>query len=214
MKIPNDLDTLKLELQNNLAIATATGWTLAALVFAWTRVGKGGRRTGGVPGQLTIRQFSEMKIRGLRDRATIMKYRQVWEAAIEAGIATTVTIGEDFDIPEDVDFFEFSTALIAGQAAPEPQEEPEPSEESEPESSEESEEPSSAESVDNETTMVVQPLATALAAVQNARKWLADHQVQDSDTVLREVKELENTISTLREFLTEGGSVVQLRMVD
>jgi hypothetical protein len=61
------------------SLLTAKGWERAAIVQAFTKPGTGGPRTAPDSVQLSIRQFAELGINGLRKQDTIRAYRQAWE---------------------------------------------------------------------------------------------------------------------------------------
>jgi hypothetical protein len=75
------------------------GWATAATVYAWTEPSKGGPRTGGKSTQLSLREFSELGLRGLADNHTVGAYRSRWEDAIEQGWARPVARGDVVTLP-------------------------------------------------------------------------------------------------------------------
>lgn len=95
-RIPDTLDDA-IEAGNALGGLTySSKWAAAALVFAWTEPGTGGRRTGTLSGQLSIHEFSELGIRGLTHRETVARYRAAWaeygDAATGGDTVTLPTI--------------------------------------------------------------------------------------------------------------------------
>jgi hypothetical protein len=110
MRIPASIQDLKNEAASQAALFSETGWGLAANVWAFTREGKPGPKTSSDQKSTDLRQtvtgFAALKIRGLASKTTVIRYRAVWKAAIEAGIATDVFPGDVIDLP-DVDFTDF-----------------------------------------------------------------------------------------------------------
>lgn len=77
-------------------------WRTAAMVYAWTRPGKGGPRTGPFSGQFSLREFAELGIRGLSKHDTVAKYREAMARAILEGLCTIPKIGESIARPSVV----------------------------------------------------------------------------------------------------------------
>jgi hypothetical protein len=78
----------------------AGGWATAAVVYAWTEPGRGGPRTDPKVGQLSLRQFAELGIRGLSKLDTVSQYRSAWERAVQRGWARPAARGEVAALPE------------------------------------------------------------------------------------------------------------------
>ncbi|RTL65868.1 MAG: hypothetical protein EKK42_20190 [Pseudonocardiaceae bacterium] len=107
VKVPDTVDLLRSELSDLAGLASATGWKLAALVWAWCSPQQGSRtdlrhncRT------LSVEGLSDLGIRGLKSHVTVRRYRSAWQQAIDAGLAASVKPGEETELPS-VDFGEF-----------------------------------------------------------------------------------------------------------
>lgn len=85
------------------SLLTAKEWERAAIVWAFTTdENKGGRGvTGNVStsGQVSLSEFARLKIKGLRSREVIIRYRKAWAKAIEDGLAADVEPGRSADLP-------------------------------------------------------------------------------------------------------------------
>ena len=84
-------------------LLTAKQWERAAIVYAFTEPGTGGPRTGGNTPQLSIREFADLGITGLRDKGQVREYRKAWEsAAAEVGNEDMLRIepGDAVDMPD------------------------------------------------------------------------------------------------------------------
>jgi len=77
---------------------------LAAAVWAWTYEGKAGRPSKSVEkstdSRYTITAFAGLGIRGLRSKDSVIKYRRIWQSAIDAGEATEVKPGDTITEPK------------------------------------------------------------------------------------------------------------------
>lgn len=107
VKIADNADALKSDAEQAARLHSATGWELAAYVFAWTY--EGGNQHD-VPdekssGKMTLKEFASLDIRGLKSRDAVRKYRRAWQAAIDKGFASAVEPGDEIELP-DIDFNE------------------------------------------------------------------------------------------------------------
>jgi hypothetical protein len=112
------------------ALADATGWKLAALIYARVRV----QQHRGRPSSsekinldlLTPAQFADLGIRGLRGAATVRAYWRAWNVAIIQGLAVPVGLGDEVSLPT-ADFTDFYFPLAAGdESHSQPDREPVP----------------------------------------------------------------------------------------
>lgn len=99
IQIPASLDDAKTALNGIGALLTAKQWERAAIVFAFTQPQAGGARTVGDQGQLSLRQFAELGIAGLRSPDRVSAYRSVWQTAVDQGQATAAIPGKKVDLP-------------------------------------------------------------------------------------------------------------------
>lgn len=82
-------------------LLTAKQWERAAIVYAFTHPGVGGRnarRNLPVSGQVSIASFADLGIVGLRKRDQVALYRRAWEQAMQDG-APDVKPGDDIELP-------------------------------------------------------------------------------------------------------------------
>lgn len=101
IKIPASVEAAESRLAALDGIATATGWERAAIVYAFTYEGRGGRGTGGnltETGQVSISTFAGYKIKGLARRETVASYRDCWKQAMEDG-AEDIQPGDTVVLP-------------------------------------------------------------------------------------------------------------------
>ena len=107
--IPETVDQAIIILNNVGAIMMAGQWGTAAIVYALTREGGQGEYQQNVKSDiLTIPEFANRGIRGLRSHNTVREYRRHWEYAVKYWGATVPHPGElvalplqDFDdVPE------------------------------------------------------------------------------------------------------------------
>lgn len=102
MKLPADIEEARAKLGQLDGIATKTGWSRAAIVYAFVKPDKGGRPSGNrpkTPSVFSARAFAALRIVGLCDHETVMHYRDAWQSAIDAGMAVPTTPGADVVIP-------------------------------------------------------------------------------------------------------------------
>lgn len=105
--VPEDSDKLRERADKAAGLHSATGWELAAYVFAWTEdTGRGGAPRTSV-NFFTLGGFAELGIRGLTSRPSVTKYRRAWQAAIDAGLAVAVSPGDEAELP-DAAFSDFT----------------------------------------------------------------------------------------------------------
>jgi hypothetical protein len=126
----DDADELCMELGD---IASATEFKRAALVYARVRVSSHGgdrskSKSGLAPddGKVTTSVYARKGIHGLRSKTTIIRYWNVWEKLVSEGMVEPVSLGDEVDIPEDV---EWNSYYLPAADADEPVvDEPEPQE--------------------------------------------------------------------------------------
>lgn len=128
--LPDRLPQTVEELRSLADLHLATGWALAATVWAWTYEGTNQHAAPGkkFPGTFSISEFAELGIRGLSSRPAVRKYRAAWQAAIDHGIACSVAVGDAVELPE-VDFRGFLEGQRAAAEPPGPGSRPEPDDE-------------------------------------------------------------------------------------
>ena len=78
------------------ALATATEWKRAAIVHARTTP-KGKHSTSG---KLSAAKFAELGIVGLASPSTVIAYRDVWQSAVDAGLARPAELGAEVGLPD------------------------------------------------------------------------------------------------------------------
>jgi len=103
-------------------VANATGWKLAALIYARVRVQEqnGRPRTEKVNlDLLSPEQFAALGIRGLTSKTTVRAYWRAWNSAIIRGIAQPVSLGDTVTLP-DRDFGDFYALAAASAGRHEP----------------------------------------------------------------------------------------------
>jgi len=103
-------------------VAHATGWKLAALVYARVRVQEqhGRPRTETVNlDLLSPEQFAALEIRGLTSKNTVRAYWRAWHSAIVRGVAQPVRLGDTVTLP-DRDFWDFYALAAASAGRHEP----------------------------------------------------------------------------------------------
>lgn len=97
---PGDADAMLRELGD---LATATGWKLAAVVYALVRVQESPGRPRAEKASsdlLTAAQLAERGINGLRSKTTIRAYWRAWDKAITDGLAVPVSLGDEVQLPD------------------------------------------------------------------------------------------------------------------
>jgi phage N-6-adenine-methyltransferase len=99
--VPDDAETMVAEANNNQRAAFGHHWRTAALVYAWTFDTGGGRpkKSAGNPTLFTLDAFAKLGIRGLRDRATVAKYRAAMMRAIDARLCSEPVRGRPVALP-------------------------------------------------------------------------------------------------------------------
>jgi len=97
--IPETRDELTVSMNALGGGIMLAGWATAATVYAWTEPGTGGPRTVRKTGQLTLREFAELGIRGLSRTETVSAYRSRWDDAIHEGWAKPVARGDVVTLP-------------------------------------------------------------------------------------------------------------------
>jgi ParB family chromosome partitioning protein len=101
LRIPDSIPVLTGVLDSLGGAIAKGGWWTAAAVYAWTEPQQG-KRTDlvGIPTKLSLSDFADLRVRGLRGREEVGKYRGKWERAIELGWARPVAPGDDVGLPE------------------------------------------------------------------------------------------------------------------
>lgn len=100
IRIPASIDEAVSSLNGLAALLTAKQWERAAIVYAFTEPGNGGPRTGLDQGQLSLREFAELGISGLRRRERVSAYRDAWQSAIDQGKARALNPGNVAELPD------------------------------------------------------------------------------------------------------------------
>lgn len=95
--IADNTDQLKADADQASRLHSATGMELAAFVWAWTYEGTNQSDAGSL---LSQREFAQLGVRGLGSRNTVSKYRKLWQAAIDRGLASEVSPGDTIELPE------------------------------------------------------------------------------------------------------------------
>lgn len=99
--IPNDVESARTLLDGLGGLTTAGHWGTAAIVWAYTEPGTGGPRTASKVTQLSLREFADLKIRGLSSLNSVRKYRERWQRAIDDGIAESAEPGQSVALPTE-----------------------------------------------------------------------------------------------------------------
>jgi hypothetical protein len=100
IRIPASIAEATTALNGIDALLTAKQWERAAIVYAFTQPNGGGARTVPDQRQLSLREFAEKRIPGLRSPSRVSAYRKTWEAAIIDGRARPVGPGDVAELPE------------------------------------------------------------------------------------------------------------------
>ncbi|MGY1829301.1 hypothetical protein ACI8AA_02605 [Geodermatophilus sp. SYSU D01180] len=99
--IPSSAEELRVELAGIHGLLNAKKWQRAALVWAFTVPDE-----RGIPAQerasspWSITGFAELGFTGLSKRDTVARYRNAWQAAMDAGKAHAVEPGDTVDLPD------------------------------------------------------------------------------------------------------------------
>ena len=101
IKVPATIEEVVAKLEGTEALLTATEWERTILIRAATKEGRGGPRTASNVMQLTIRQFADEGLSGLKSQNTIRAYRNVWEWAMENLGVEDVEPGDRVDLPDE-----------------------------------------------------------------------------------------------------------------
>lgn len=78
-EIPSSIEHAAQRLDSLGELVFAAEWKRAAIVRAFVTKGEGGRRTGSKVSQLSVREFAELGIVGLKSRNTVGRYHDAWE---------------------------------------------------------------------------------------------------------------------------------------
>jgi hypothetical protein len=111
-RIPATKEEALAEITAQSAIASASGWKLAALLYVYVQEpGTGGDRKSREfrENQMsnltfdpwTVLEFAEFKIRGLMSHNTISTHRKNWIKAIERGVAKHIGPDDEIDFPDE-----------------------------------------------------------------------------------------------------------------
>jgi len=100
VSVPKSVDDATTLLDDVGGLLSAGQWGSAAIVWAFTEEGTGGPRTVSKVTQLSLREFSELGIRGLKSVNSVTKYRQAWQHAIDEGWAKQAKPGKKCVLPE------------------------------------------------------------------------------------------------------------------
>ena len=100
--IPASLDEAITSLTGLDGLLTAKRWERAAIVWAFTRNNGPGRpvNDGNPTFTKTQAEFARLGISGLTMRETVARYREAWQAAIDAGQARAVHPGQVTELPD------------------------------------------------------------------------------------------------------------------
>jgi hypothetical protein len=122
INIPGTIDEAVASLAGIGALLTAKEWERAAIVFAFTRDDvKGGPRTNCLSSEaVSVREFAEKEISGLKSTNTVSAYRKAWQEAINQGEAVAAEPGATVALPDLT--WESRKAI---EATPEPEQETE-----------------------------------------------------------------------------------------
>lgn len=99
-KIPASIDRATASLTTLDGLVVASEWQRAAIVSAFTTTDANGRGNRTSSGALSIRAFAELGVTGLRSQESIRRYRNAWQAAIDAGQVRPVAPGDNVVLPE------------------------------------------------------------------------------------------------------------------
>lgn len=123
--IPATRDDLVTDLTAAGDLLRATGWQLAATVWAWTEPKQGERTSdSSVGSRMSIESFARLRVRGLSSHVSVRRYRRAWQEAVDAGVACTVEPGDKVELP-DVTLWSFDgDGHLVDETLPEPDREP------------------------------------------------------------------------------------------
>lgn len=99
IRVPKTIAEATASLAQLEALVTAKEWTRAAIVYAFTELGTGGRRQPVSSDRLSLVAFAELGIAGLRSHVTVGKYRAAWQYAVDVGEAQPVEPGDKLTEP-------------------------------------------------------------------------------------------------------------------
>jgi len=102
--IPPTWTAAKQALGNLEGLVTAKEWERAAIVWAFTEPGRGGPRTSRQSVKLSVKEFSEQGISGLRSQDTVRFYRSQWDRAMRDAGARAAEPGKTLTLPLDLDW--------------------------------------------------------------------------------------------------------------
>lgn len=97
------------------ALATATEWKRAAIVYARVRVQDGQGRPPGAEKDktdlLSPAEYALRGIHGLRSKTTVRAYWRAWDNAVAEGLAQPVSLGDTVDLPdaEWADYYQYGS---------------------------------------------------------------------------------------------------------
>jgi hypothetical protein len=106
IRIPRSIKGVTAALEGIGQLITAKDWERSALVYAVTEPGTAGRPTGNRSESndyLSLREFADLGINGLRSAGTVSVYRQAWQTAVDEGYAKPAVLGHNVDLPDPVE---------------------------------------------------------------------------------------------------------------
>ena len=99
--IPASIEEAIKTLQGLGSLLTAKEWERAAIVWAYTKPGKGGQpKNPPASGRVPFAVFARHGIHGLSKKDTVSTYWHKWQDAIDDGWAKEVNPGDEIDLPE------------------------------------------------------------------------------------------------------------------
>jgi hypothetical protein len=115
--IPATIEDASFVLEGVGALAAATLWGTAAIVYAFTAEDTRGsnQHVSKVKDALGLVEFAELEIRGLSSYNTVRKYRRAWQWAINEGIASVARPGNVVELPT-IPFKEISDPHVANNS--------------------------------------------------------------------------------------------------
>ena len=122
LTVPATRDDLISSLTAAGDLLRATGWQLAAIVWAWTYAGTNQWDSASRDVvKLSTIEFSRLKIRGLGSQDSVRRYRRAWQEAMDAGIACSVEPGDiDVQLPDETLWAFDGDGHLVDLSAPEP----------------------------------------------------------------------------------------------
>jgi hypothetical protein len=101
INVPKTVKEAQAALSDLDDLITAKEWSRAAIVWAFTEQRQGRRSDlAGVPAKLSVTEFAKLGIHGLRDRGTVVAYREAWEWAVINHGAPDHVPGDRIELPD------------------------------------------------------------------------------------------------------------------